>query len=186
MAELTTVADDEAVVHDGTDVRRYGGLTPDTDYEHDGFAYRTLPAPGELLSRFATVNDVHFGETVCGELDGYTDGPVFSVEPGAEPYPEVMNRGAIAEIQAIEPDAVVAKGDLTAHGSVEEYQRFVDFYGEAFADRLHHVRGNHDGYAGESFAVDAPVAVDLAGVRLAILDTVIPRDTPGQVSSDQR
>ena len=32
---------------------------------------RTLPRPGgELLCRFATVNDVHFGETQCGIIEG--------------------------------------------------------------------------------------------------------------------
>ena len=34
--ELTTVADDEAVVHDGFDIRVYDGLEPDTEW--DGFA----------------------------------------------------------------------------------------------------------------------------------------------------
>ncbi|MGH9275793.1 MAG: hypothetical protein ACRDZU_14200, partial [Acidimicrobiales bacterium] len=105
MAELTTVADDEAVVHDGTTVRRYVELAPDTDHELDGFAFHTLPRLGERLATVATVNDVHFGETVCGIMDGIPDGPVFSVAPGAEPYPELMNRAAVAEIAAIDPDA---------------------------------------------------------------------------------
>ena len=46
MAELTTVADDEAVVHDGARrAHATTGSTPDTDYELDGFAFRTLPRP---------------------------------------------------------------------------------------------------------------------------------------------
>ncbi len=77
-------------------------------------------------------------------MDGIPDGPFFSVEPGAEPYPELMNRGAIAEIAAIDPDAVVVKGDLTCDGLDEEYAAFLAAYGTAFGDRLHHVRGNHD------------------------------------------
>ena len=77
--ELTTVADDEAVVHDGFEVRRYEGLDPDRVYELDGFAFRTLARPpGEHLCTFVTVNDVHFGEEVCGIMDGIPDGP-FSV-----------------------------------------------------------------------------------------------------------
>ena len=68
--EVTTVADDEVVIYDGADVRRYGGLAPDTEYDLDGVAVRTQPRPGsELLCRFATVNDVHFGETECGILE---------------------------------------------------------------------------------------------------------------------
>ena len=118
--ELTTVADDEVVIHDGREVRRYEWLAPDTEHELDGFAVRTLPAPGELLCRFATVNDVHFGETECGVIEG-VETPVLRVPEGAEPYPEVMNRGAVGEIAAIDPAVVLVKGDLTSEGTDEQY-----------------------------------------------------------------
>jgi len=85
MAELTTVADDEAVIHHGSEARTHTGLDHDADHERDGFAFRTLPRLGERLATVATVNDVHFGEEVCGIMDGIPDGPFFSVEPGAEP-----------------------------------------------------------------------------------------------------
>jgi 3',5'-cyclic AMP phosphodiesterase CpdA len=97
----------------------------------------------------------------------------------------MMNRGAIEEMQAIDPDAVVVKGDLTCRGTRDEYQRFLDAYEPAFGDRLHHVRGNHDGYFGEDFASAAPFSVTLPGVILAVIDTVIPLETPGQVTADQ-
>ena len=61
----------------------------------------------------------------------------------SDPYPITMNRCAVTEIVAADPDVVVAKGDLTAVGSHEEYQAFLDTYAP-LADRLHHVRGNHD------------------------------------------
>ena len=183
--ELTSVADDEAVVHAGTEVRVYGDLTPDTDHTYDGQAFRTFPDLGERLATFATVNDVHFGETVCGILESYDEGPTFSSEPGEDPYPEVMNRAVIADIAALAPDAVVAKGDLTTHGIQEEYDAFLAHYGSAFGDRLLHVRGNHDAYAGQDFAADAPVARVLPGVVIAVLDTVIPTETPGRVTADQ-
>jgi predicted phosphodiesterase len=185
LPELTSVADDEAVVHVGADVRVYDELIPGTDYTYDGHSFRTFPDLGERLATFATVNDVHFGETVCGVLESYDDGPTFSTEPGDDPYPEVMNRAVIADIAAIGPDAVVAKGDLTTHGIQEEYDAFLAHYGGAFGERLLHVRGNHDAYAGETFAADAPVAHVLPGVVLAVLDTVIPTDTPGRVTADQ-
>ena len=184
--ELTTVSDDEAVFYAGTDVRRHEGLEPDTEYELEGERFRTLPRPGgERLAIFATVNDVHFGETECGVIEGLEMGPILRAEPGEPPYPEMMNKGAIAEIQAIEPDAVVAKGDLTTHGTIEEFQMFLDHYGASFGDRLHFVRGNHDGYYGETFAADAPFEVTLPGVTLAVIDTVIPRQTTGQVTAEQ-
>lgn len=185
MAELTTVADDEAVVHDGTEVRVYDGLLPDTHYEIDGFTFRTLPRLGERLATVATVNDVHFGETTCGIIQGLDIGPVFSSEPGEDPYPEVMNRGAVAEMQALDPDVVIVKGDLTAKGTLEEYAAFLSMYEPAFGDRLVHVRGNHDGYYGENYAAAPTQRVDLPGVTLAVLDTTAPLETPGRVTAEQ-
>src|SRR3954470_21088001 len=127
--ELTTVADDEAVVHDGLEVRSYAELTPYSMYHYDGFTFRTLERPaGELLCRFATVNDVHFGEIEAGIIEGMELGPTFATEEGEEPYPELMNRGAIAEIEKIDPAAVVVKGDLTSKGTINEYDLFRSYY----------------------------------------------------------
>jgi Icc protein len=185
VGELTTVADDEAVVHDGAEVRRYDGLRPDSDHEIDGFSFRTLPRFGERLATVATVNDVHFGETVCGIMEGIPDGPVFQVEPGAEPYPELMNRGAVAEITAIEPDAVVVKGDLTCDGLDEEYAAFLAMYTGAFGERLTHVRGNHDAYRGQTYAPAGPQRVDVDGLTVALVDTTIPGKSSGQMPASQ-
>ena len=184
--ELTTVADDEAVFHDGQRVIVYDDLSPDTDYEFEGIAFRTLPRPtGERLATVTTVNDVHFGETECGVLEGFEVGPILSVEPGEDPYPETMNRGAIAEMKAVNPDAVVVKGDLTTRGTRDEYEQFLAAYQPAFGNRLHHVRGNHDAYHGEVFADFATQDVKVPGATLAILDTAIPASAMGQVNGDQ-
>jgi predicted phosphodiesterase len=183
--ELTTVADDFAVVHDDFDVRVYDGLEPDHRYEYDGFAFRTLPRPpGERLSTFATVNDVHFGETDCGIIEGLDMGPIFRVKDGEEPYPVTMNRGAILEMERHDFAAVVVKGDLTSKGTFEEYNDFLAYYQGAFGERLVHVRGNHDAYYGNTFADHAPRAIELAGVTLAIIDTSIPAAASGQVDTD--
>jgi predicted phosphodiesterase len=183
--ELTTVTPDEAVVHAGLDVRNHGGLVPDTAYQLEGFSFRTLPAPGEHLATFATVNDVHFGEKVAGVIEGSDVGPVFSTGPGEEPYPEFMNRGAVEEITALDPAVVVVKGDLTSLGTEAEYQRFLDVYATAFGDRLVHVRGNHDSYYGGTFAAWPTQEVVLPGVRLAVLDTSLPHAANGGLSADQ-
>ena len=67
MTDITTVADDCIVAHDGHHVERRQALTPDTDYDINGTTVRTLRRPaGELLCRLATVNDVHFGEVEAG------------------------------------------------------------------------------------------------------------------------
>ncbi len=186
MIELTTVADDEAVFHIDGEAVTYGGLDPETPYELHGTAFVTLPRPpGARLATVATVNDVHFGETECGVLEGLAVGPVLRSEPGETPYPDLMNAAAVAEIAARHPQAVVAKGDLTTTGSQGEFDAFLGCYRPMFGDRLHYVRGNHDGYGGQSFAADAPFAVTLPGVTLAVLDTVVPGRSAGQVSAPQ-
>ncbi len=186
--ELTTVADDEVVIFDGPDVRRYEGLAPGVEHTLDGVTVRTLDRPaGERLATIATVNDVHFGEVVCGVLDDDVDiGPTFTSAPGEEPYPVLMNRAAVAEIAALAPDAVVAKGDLTNLGVREEYDAFLVCYDAAFGDTLVHIRGNHDAYRGETFAAFGPQVVDVPGARLAVLDSTIPGSDTGQLDEEQR
>lgn len=183
--DLTTVADDEVVLHDGVVEHRYDDLEPDTTYERGGHRFRTLARPpGERLATVCTVNDVHFGEVECGVLNGIDDHPIYTSAPGDEPYPQLMNRCAIADMRAVEPDAVVVKGDLTSMGTRAEYQAFLDAYGPAFGERLVHVRGNHDAYYGEDFASHAPVAVHLPGVTLAVIDTTIAGKASGGLAAD--
>ena len=230
--DLTTVADDEVVFHlhspdklkseesstwPGPGYEVITGLEPGTPVERHGIETRTLGRPpGELLCRFATVNDVHFGETECGKVGDLADaighlsvagmlvgselemadrlqdlveqlGPiVVNASPeGATPYPELMSRAAVAEISAIDPSAVVAKGDLTASGLVGEYDAFLQCYLGAFDDRLLHVRGNHDAFSGRRFASEPCQELALPGVILAVLDTVIEGRDSGQVRDEQ-
>src|SRR4051794_10849986 len=144
--DLTTLAPDEAVFFDGGEPTHFVDLEPDTDYDIDGLSFRTPPVPGgQRLATIATVNDVHFGEVECG-IDAGGGGPTFVALPGEGPYPETMNRGAIDEMQAIDPDLVVVKGDLTSTAAAEEIDAFERFYGGAFGDRLLYVRGNHESY----------------------------------------
>ena len=178
------MADDEAVLHEGVVERRYPGLDPDTTYDLDGHAVRTLARPpGERLATVCTVNDVHFGEVECGILNGVDDHPIYRSAPGDDPYPVVMNRGAIADMTTVHPDAVVVKGDLTSMGTRAEYQTFLDAYGPAFGERLLHVRGNHDAYHGQDFAAKAPLERTLPGVVLAVIDTSVPGLASGGVSA---
>src|SRR3546814_14960033 len=96
-----------------------------------------------------------------------------------------MNRGAIQEIRAIEPDAVVVKGDLTSDGTQEQYDDFLAAYGPAFGDRLTHVRGNHDAYRHQSMAPEGPPPVDVDGLTVALLDTTPPGRAGGQGPAQQ-
>jgi 3',5'-cyclic-AMP phosphodiesterase len=185
-SELTTVADDLVVVHDGDQVHRFEGLEPGRAYELAGHQVTTLERPGaERLCTIATVNDVHFGETVCGIITGDPSEITFTSEPGDAPYPETMNGAAVAEIAGTEPDAVIAKGDLTAEGTEAEYQRFLEVYGGAFGERLHHVRGNHESYHRTELGAFPTQEVVLPGVIAAIIDTSLPGSAFGGVSDEQ-
>lgn len=183
--DVTTVADDFAVLHDGLEVRRYDDLSPDTDHDLDGVVVHTLPRPpGTLLCRFATVNDVHFGEVEAGRVDDLPDGPIRRADPGDPPYPEVMNHAAADEIRAIDPIALIVKGDLSVDGRPEEWAAFEGCYRAPFGDRLHVVRGNHDAYRHQdSYAGDQ--WIDLPGIAIALVDTAIPGATTGTLRTEQ-
>lgn len=177
--ELTTVADDLVVVHEHDKVRRYDGLAPATEHVFDGVEAMTLPRPpGQFLCRFATVNDVHFGEEECGKIDDDPQGPIQRSLPGDPPYPEVMNRAACREIADIDPLFVLVKGDLTAKGTDDEFAAFEDCYRGAFGDRLRVVRGNHDAYLGQTVYAD-DLWIDMPGLSVALMDTTIPTQTTG-------
>jgi len=183
--DITTVADDLIVLHDGVTVARYEHLEPATAYTFMGQQVITLSRPeGELLCRFATVNDVHFGEIEAGRIDDHAHGPIQRAAPGEPPYPETMNHGAAAEIAALDAAAVIVKGDLSQDGRPEEWAAFEACYRNRFGERLHVVRGNHDAYKGQTgYAGDQWIA--LPGVAVALLDTVIPLQTTGNLLAPQ-
>jgi len=183
--ELTTVADDLAVFHHGTHVIRHENLEPDTAYTEHGIDFSTLSRPsGKLLSVFATVNDVHFGETECGRVDDNLNGPIQRALPGEQPYPITMNSGAIAEIQQLQPNAVLVKGDLTCNGTDDEFAAFREHYVDGFGDKLFVARGNHDAYMGQNeFTGDQ--WIQLPGVTIALIDTTIPTITTGRIDPEQ-
>jgi 3',5'-cyclic AMP phosphodiesterase CpdA len=166
------------------------GLEPATGYEHDGISFTTLARPsGALRCRLATVNDVHFGEVEAGRLGASDLGPIQRRSPGAAPYPDVMNQAAVGEMLASELDggefaAVVVKGDVTSTGAPSEFAAFEACYRPSFGDRLHVVRGNHDAYEGQTaYAGDS--WIELPGVSVALIDTVVPYHSGGSVSADQ-
>jgi predicted phosphodiesterase len=98
-------------------------------------------------------------------------GPVLRAGPGEPPYPEMMNGAAIAEIEALDPDIVRVKGDLTHLGTEEEYAAFLAAYGQLGA-RMRHVRGNHDAMLDASMALEGAVHDRRRRATLAVLDTV--------------
>ncbi len=187
--ELTTVTTVSATFHRGTSVAVVDGLEPATTYEHHGIEYATLPQPtGALRCRLATVNDVHFGETEAGRVGSEERGPILRVPSGSSPYPDLMNRAALAELVAADGvqafAAVIAKGDLTSEGLPDEFAAFEDCYRPSFGDRLHAVRGNHDCIAGQN-AYAGDEWIELDGLAVALLDSAVPGHSHGHVDADQ-
>ena len=196
---VTRVGDHEVTTSGPYHVAHVDGLEPDTRYvlgvegaapdEYLPVDLHTLARPqGRLLATVATANDVHFGEIECGRLGNALEeelGPVFSSEPGEPPYPETMNASVIGEMVDLDPDVVVVKGDLTSEGTDEEYAAFLAAYGK-LGDRMYHVRGNHDAMLDPTIAADdAPFTIEVNGITLAVLDTVIPRLERGQITRHQ-
>jgi predicted phosphodiesterase len=183
--ELVSVATDGAELFVDGRVLRMDGLAPGRAYEVAGVAFRTHEDLGARRCTFATANDVHFGETVCGLLEGGGNADVFRSEPGATPYPEVMSRAVVADMAARDPAAVVVKGDLTDDGDDGDYDRFLAVWGTPFGERLVHVRGNHDAYRGRVFAAWSHQTRRLDGVTLAVLDTARPGEVGGHLDTEQ-
>ena len=86
-----------------------------------------------------------------------------------------MNGAVIEEMQALDPDVVVVKGDLTERGTEEQFAAFLAAYG-VFGDRLAFVRGNHDAMLDPTLAIEgAPYSVEVGGVTLAVARHRDPR-----------
>ncbi len=185
--DITTVADDLIVAHtDGsTDVVRLTDLQPNSIHHIGDQEVRTLsPPPGSLLCRVGTVNDLHLGEVECGVIDDDPRGPIQRVAPGEPPHPETMNRAAVAEMAVADLAAVVVKGDLTCDGEDDEFASFETTYRDVFGDRLHVVRGNHDAYHGQH-VYTGDKWIELPGVCIALLDTVLSERTTGAITTGQ-
>jgi 3',5'-cyclic AMP phosphodiesterase CpdA len=129
----------------------------------------TTPPCGRLLSRVATIGDLHLGETRFGmlpTLSSHRD-PVVA-------HPVVCTAAAIEELLAWGAELLIVKGDI-AHGS-----RRIDYElaGELLGDLPIPVLllpGNHDG--GNIRGLDPVAALDRFGLELT--EGVTVRDLPG-------
>lgn len=108
--------------------------------------FRTLSTPpGDYIRTIALVNDTHIGEDEHGILFAGMPEPIIQ-EPGADPFPEIMLRGALAEARAHGVSRVLVNGDTTSEARPDEVRRFreiMDTYGTHGVD-YHVTRGNHD------------------------------------------
>jgi hypothetical protein len=155
--------------------------------------FRTLaPPPGQLLCRFATVNDLHIGERRFGLLHRMGDDP----GDGLDPYPVRCARAALAEAVAWGAEAIVAKGDLTYMGRPQQWEE-VGRLLAAVPVPVEATLGNHDvGRKGADARpilarhgitlVDGAGARDLPGVRLVVADTTMAHKSGGRIGDERR
>jgi hypothetical protein len=163
--------------------------------------FRTLPAPETAcVASFATLNDLHFGETHFGgefrdgEIADVPGAPIARQHDGPTPYWQLMNEDAIAEINRAGVDCAVIKGDIADRGRPEQFALARAAFA-GFEVPCHAFLGNHDHYARlEGEPVDgyallgqprAPRALDLGGWRLLLLDTVEPGHHHGVLDGDR-
>lgn len=161
------------------------GLTPATDHEVtvacDGkrvgtLRLRTLDAlPGDELTRFATISDIHIGDTGFGIVIKQRAPEL------AEGFPTVCARAALAEAVAWGAQAIVVKGDLTRSTRTAELEQAADLLAEVPVPVIG-VLGNHDvvrkGVDATAVLARRDIAIgggsrvlDLPGVRLGVLPT---------------
>lgn len=190
------------VVSSGPGAASFGNLSPATDVKvvlrADGpprtaATARTLaPPPGELLCRFATVNDTHVGERRFGILGAIRDDPA----SGLEPYALRCARAALTEALAWGAEAIVAKGDLTYTGRPQQWKDVGQLLG-GLGVPVVAVLGNHDvgrkavdGHAAlAAHGIDVPrdpFAFELPGLRVVLGHTSIPHRGQGTMTGPQR
>jgi 3',5'-cyclic-AMP phosphodiesterase len=172
-AHTVCLAGQERVVptHGGVGAVVFDGLAPETAHpvQLDGRpagALRTLAAPpGRYLGRFATVSDLHVGETGLGHAPRLH----LSADP-ARAHPVVCLRAALAELTAWGAEALVVKGDVTHRSSDREYD-LAGLILAGFAGPLHVMPGNHDG--GNHHHDDPVPALARHGISLTSTTTAL-------------
>lgn len=180
------------------------GLEPSTRYDvvvsGPGIArqavtsFTTLaPPPGRLLTRFATINDIHLGDRRFGGMHTIDD--VAPLPAGWEPFPLRCARAAIDEAAAWGAELLVVKGDLTRESEPVEFHetgRLLAASPIPVAAILgnHDVRTDVDGRAllAEHGIVvpDGAWARDLPGIRIIGGHTPVPGHHRGQITPEHR
>ena len=143
------------------------------------------PPPGRELFRFATMNDLHLGETKFGLLRTIHE------HGAAEPSADRCARAAVDEALAWGAQTIVVKGDLVAKGVAEEW----DAAGALIASipvPVHVLYGNHELHRPEVegapyldrhgvTVVDEPTAIDVPGLRIVPVPTAVRHGGHGEV-----
>jgi len=144
---------------------------------------------GEELFRFATISDIHVGLDAVGMWPEVRD-----TELTLEPPGERCLRAALREATAWGAQLVVAKGDLTQHGTRAQATRAAAILTGAGVAVIA-TRGNHE-VSGRSephgdVYLDAGIdwverdvrAHDVPGLRLVVFDSTVPHSHHGSYNA---
>lgn len=151
----------------------------------------TLPTPpGELLSRFATISDLHLGAYRWGAFNTMIEKAHFET-----PHPYRCASAAVEEATAWGAELLVIKGDAAQHESASDFDqlgRLVDEHPEL---PMLLIPGNHDvdGRGAERDSIPLTVGqralpytrgvdrFELPGVNVIVADTSIPNRGRGDL-----
>ena len=158
-------------------------------------AVTTLPAPpGRRLDAFATMNDIHLGESGFGTSNQIED--PWPLAAGGRPFTWRCLEAGVEEALQWGAEALVVKGDLTAHGAPAEFHEFGALLKGVGVPVLATL-GNHEFHDPETdgrsilegYGIDIPRqpwAVDRPGIRLIFALTARPGHRSGAIDERQR
>ncbi|NNE74119.1 MAG: hypothetical protein HKN26_10675 [Acidimicrobiales bacterium] len=173
------------------------GLAPSTDYHAEirteratgTVAFRTLASPpGRLLSRVATISDLHIGQRSFGLVKRRRERP----EP-EELHPVRCAQAAIDELVDWGAELLVVKGDLTHHQRHDDWLEVGKLLDRIPIPNIAIV-GNHDVMAPrQSIPTNEGLAligrtrigvevIDLEGVRLITADASVDGKSKGDLT----
>ncbi len=136
----------------------FAGLASGADYKfriksgagavHEG-AFTTLRKPkGDFRFRFATVNDIHIGEKIYGLI--FIPGmkwppltPGLQLDIDGAPFWQFTNEAAIRELNKLDLDFVIVKGDLVTDHNEANIRKAKEML-DTLRHPYHILRGNHD------------------------------------------
>ncbi len=146
------------------------------------------PPPGRLLSRFATISDLHLGATHWGALRTMVDHSGHPV-----PHPYRCASAAIAEARHWGATQLIIKGDTVHHERPADFEQLARLVDEFSDLPMLLIPGNHD-VDRKPGAIPSEVGTrrlpfirsvdhhDLPGVRLVAADTTIAGRGVGSVT----
>lgn len=146
---------------------------------------QTAPSLGPVLSRFATISDVHLGAAAFGPARAITD-------DHDEPYALRCGRSALLEAAQWGAEVLLVKGDLTDTGATSDWDQATQMFADTPIPFLF-TPGNHDQWKTRELdptegskllgvPSDRVQRHDLVGVRLLLGDTSKPDRGTGDMS----